>query len=565
MFTPTKEQSHAVALSKTGASLALEAMAGTGKSSTLKLIANAMPNKRMLYTAFSASVIADAKQGGFPRHVSVKTNHGLAFASFGRAFMDAGRMQRRLTPKVVVDALGLAEQSLSLPGDATATEAAHYTLGAINSFQQSADTEIRPAHVKLPLSVRDPGRQELGRYVLRLATRLWSMMIDKHADIPVQHDTYFKLWALSKPELPYDVTLLDEAQDANAVMIGVLKRFQGQLIIVGDQAQQIFSWRGAQNAMRHFDVEERAALTQSFRFGPKVAQAANAVLFGHQVLKPGIHDGVKGTKEVASVIGDVDTRKQYTLVARKNMTLVEEIVNAKGRVGVVGGVADLLKLVDGAELLQAGRKPLNCPDLVDFSDWKEVEEYAERPAGRDLMVLVTLVKKLGTWRLKELLKQVDGNERHEASCDVLLSTAHKSKGREWDQVILADDFPTPTDQDLGLAPPEGGDEIKESKWNPEEANLLYVAVTRAKKVLQVAGCGAWLDAVRRSDPEDEGKLQQILQAPTQSKSAEPRGSFGAEGELSAREVIIGLLDLLSGNGAREAITDAEHWLIRNSL
>jgi hypothetical protein len=56
---------------------------------------------------------------------------------------------------------------------------------------------------------------------------------------------------------------------------------------------------------------------------------------------------------------------------------------------------------------------------------------------------------------------------------VILTTAHKSKGREWDNVILADDYPSPYDSKgryIGL--------------HEQERNLLYVACTRAKKRLR---------------------------------------------------------------------------------
>lgn len=55
--------------------------------------------------------------------------------------------------------------------------------------------------------------------------------------------------------------------------------------------------------------------------------------------------------------------------------------------------------------------------------------------------------------------------------DVVFSTAHKSKGMEWDTVVLMDDFiPTLVS---GMISGEA----------QEERNLLYVAVTRAKRKL----------------------------------------------------------------------------------
>lgn len=55
--------------------------------------------------------------------------------------------------------------------------------------------------------------------------------------------------------------------------------------------------------------------------------------------------------------------------------------------------------------------------------------------------------------------------------DILLTTAHKSKGKEWDNVIVADDF------DI--------ERIFGEVIYQQDINLLYVACTRAIKKLDV--------------------------------------------------------------------------------
>lgn len=486
---PTHEQQFAIDCARGGKTLALEALAGSGKSSTLKMMATALPqSKRILYTAFSAQVVADAKQGGFGRNVRVSSNHGLAYGPVGAAYRNAGRMERRLTPRVVVDGLDL--RSTRTPDWLTVDELAHIGLEAVFRFQQSADAEVTKKHVKVPGAFKDDRRNEVQALGLAMANRIWGALVDPRSSLPITHDTYLKLWALSEPRLGFDLVMVDEAQDANAVVIDLLAKQKTQLVIVGDRYQQIFSFRGALNAMSTFKVEERAWLTQSFRFGNAVAQAANAVMGAH--LKTDVR--VRGNPAISDELRAVHPGNGCTIIARKNATLIGELFAAKGRVGVVGGVGDLRKLIEGAERLQASQRALGCPDLADFSTWREVQEYAESDAGRDLSVLVRLVETYGTHRLESALRAVDGNERDESRCDLLLTTAHKSKGREWDSVLMLDDFPAPSDADLGEGPAVEGER---SKWEPEEANLLYVAATRAKKHLDIANVSAWTDALER--------------------------------------------------------------------
>ncbi len=60
---------------------------------------------------------------------------------------------------------------------------------------------------------------------------------------------------------------------------------------------------------------------------------------------------------------------------------------------------------------------------------------------------------------------------HEKDAQVTVSTAHRSKGLEWDVVVLNEDFCDITDPLLS------------AEERQDETNLLYVAVTRARKTL----------------------------------------------------------------------------------
>src|SRR5262245_28817086 len=65
-------------------------------------------------------------------------------------------------------------------------------------------------------------RATLNQVVLQQVHRLWSKMLDPADRTPLGHDGYLKLWALTEPSLSRDYVLLDEAQDTNEVVLGVL-------------------------------------------------------------------------------------------------------------------------------------------------------------------------------------------------------------------------------------------------------------------------------------------------------------------------------------------------------
>ena len=67
--------------------------------------------------------------------------------------------------------------------------------------------------------------------------------------------------------------------------------------------------------------------------------------------------------------------------------------------------------------------------------------------------------------------------------DATLTTAHRAKGQEWDRVVLGEDFP----EMMINGAPRTAINAKLADKKPlslEEANLAYVAATRAKKVLE---------------------------------------------------------------------------------
>lgn len=77
----TDEQKRIVDLSKSmdkNEILAIQACAGSGKTSTLEEIALANPKQRFLYLAFNRSIATEAREK-FPENVEAKTIHSLAF------------------------------------------------------------------------------------------------------------------------------------------------------------------------------------------------------------------------------------------------------------------------------------------------------------------------------------------------------------------------------------------------------------------------------------------------------------------------------------------------------
>ena len=241
-----------------------------------------------------------------------------------------------------------------------------------------------------------------------------------------------------------------------------------QQIYVGDRYQQIYSWRGAINAMQELDIKNRCNITQSFRFGQPIADVANNIL--NHYLSADVE--IKGFDKVNSSVERVISPD--AILCRTNGALIGHVLGLLGEgesIAVAGGCKDLISLLKGAKDLINGKETLQR-ELALFKSWSDVVEYSESDTGADLKLLVKLIKEHDVDSLISSLKEVDSNS--EKNADIVLSTAHKSKGREWGSVELADDFRTP----------------KSNGFSDEEVNLLYVAATRAKNKLDITNCDA---------------------------------------------------------------------------
>ena len=483
-FNITDEQQVGLNLAMSGEDLKINAGAGAGKTTQLAAISHEFGTNRYgrhksLYLAFNKSIVNDAK-GAFHTSTKCITGHGLAFASVGSHFANRGRLEGRLTAPAIIEALGLSDFM-----HISAYTVASLLLAWIGKFCQSSDEAIGIKNVPwdfmkvLTLEGDKRKAYEVGtgyaRELQPLAVRLWELLIDYKGVLPITHDVYLKLWALNSPRLPYQTIFFDESQDASPVMMSIIESQKAQKIWVGDRRQQIYSWRGAVNAMDAISAKNTTTLTRSFRYGQPVAELANSVLRNFL----GEHEfSVVGSPLVDSVIGRIANPTAY--LCRTNRSAVSELMRAldmRKRVHITGGVEDLIMEIESADALMTGRRPRSAAFQV-FKDWNELVEYSESPAGNDMKPLVKLIDQWGVQDLRNALGRVSGVK--EESADLVIATVHKSKGREFPTVKLADDF---------VFPSTDKHECKAS-FSDEEAHLMYVAITRAKVGLDISNCTA---------------------------------------------------------------------------
>ncbi|MGW8764292.1 UvrD-helicase domain-containing protein [Streptomyces sp. NPDC055815] len=460
--------------------MAVQAGAGTGKTSTLALLAHST-KRRGRYLAYNRAIAQEAATR-FPPTVTCKTAHSLAYAALGHRYAHRLGAPRRPAWQTGQD-LGITKPARIACHTLSPTTLSNTVLRTVTRFCHSADTTLSRSHVP-PLRGIDSTehQEEFAGFVVPYAEKAWAdLQNPEDGAVRFDPDHFLKIWSLTNPRIHADFLLLDEAQDTNPVVEHIFnsQRDHAQLVMVGDSAQAIYHWRGAKDVMTCFEGTH-LALSHSFRFGPALAAEANRWLtIADAPLR------LTGSSTTPTELGPLTTPE--AILCRTNvgaMKNVIELLAAGNRVALVGGGDSLRSLALAAQQLQEGRST-NHPELVLFPTWGAVQDYAAYdPSGRDLQPLVDLVDTHGVPAILAAVSRLT-QEQH---AQVTVSTAHKAKGREWARVQIADDFPPPKDTDAK----DASGHLIPGPIDPGEARLAYVAVTRARRRLDRGGL-SWIE------------------------------------------------------------------------
>lgn len=471
---PTAEQDMIVSLSRTGAAMKINAYAGTGKTSTLHLIANDS-QRRGHYLAFNKAIANEAR-AKFPTHVTCTTIHSVAYrAVSNRTEFDNAKMTGYANAHLIAEALRLPEFLHCSNAVAISRQSCGALIrDALHAFLCSGDVRPLPTHLPRYGRLGFLTNEEFMGFAT-LASKgvehLWRKMQDKTDPFPLGHDGYVKLWALSDPQFHADYVMLDEAQDSNPVVLGVLSKQQCPVTYIGDPYQQIYEWRGAVNAMEGVQTKHSALLSQSFRFGDRIASAATQVLMYLKAPQP-----LRGYSAVNSHVGAVHP---VAVLARTNAGLMNNLMvfqSQNVRTHIIGGAQELKRLLEHVTRLRQGL-PSEIPEFFGFRNWNEVAHFSQETEGAHLRTFVKLVEQCGETRLLAAIARCEPTEEMAQVC---ISTAHKAKGKEWDYVRLDDDF------DVSFAELSGS-QTEGSHVPRSEARLLYVAMTRGRLGIDIPG------------------------------------------------------------------------------
>jgi len=463
----TKQQNEIIAAVKKYKNIKINAFAGTGKTSTLKLITQDNQNSKILYLAFNSSIKNEALSI-FPTNTHVKTTHGLAYSAIKK---NTNINLSNLTNYRAIDISKEFEVSYN------------QAVGALKIFEafcNSSNDEIK----------KDDLEHKTAKKIFDY------MLINK---LNPSHSFYLKYYQLllssnQISQYSYDIVMLDEAQDTNDVTLAIFEALNSKTkIYVGDEHQQIYSFRGSKNALDKIKCDKSFYLSCSFRFNKQIASFANILLnnFKNESVKI---DVLKSSNNEINTNG---------YISRTNATLISIIasrIEQRKPFVTVRDPNEIFNLtIEVFYILNREKNKIRRNIfLKDFDNEDDISDYAKEVEDYELKSALKVVKEYGNkiFEFQDISKkfydawknrQNNGFLNREKEI-LFLTTAHTAKGLEWDRVTVADDFIDFADLivDCGYDTLEA---FQEDLVNAscqdllDEFNLFYVSITRAKKEL----------------------------------------------------------------------------------
>lgn len=459
---PTEEQQSIISLVRSDdCNILVNALAGTGKTTTLDMIQAASPILPVLCLAFNKSVAEDATKR-FPPTTTVRTFNSLGHRVWAKAVakltFDPKKMQTLL--KEELNALSSADRMEAreaywdiIGGISLAKSLGYIPTGKFTNakrlidekaFQAALDERPSPLIASI-----------INSLLLRSIKASYEGWIDYNDQVYMS-----ALFGGTFPRFPF--VMVDEAQDLSPVNHAMLDRLvKGRIAAVGDPWQSIYGFRGAVREGMH-SLRERFAMVEktisiSFRCPRAVVEAARWRVPAFRWIKEGGH------VEILQSLLPNRIPDGAAIICRNNAPLFRlafGLLQCKRSVQIAGSEIGprIIKLLQKLGPEDTSREAL----IGKIAEWKATKlESSNTPSTIcDMAACMSVFASFGS-TLGQAVAYAEHLFKQQGT--IKLTTGHKAKGHEWDTVYHLDPWLL-------------GDE-------EQELNLRYVITTRAAKEL----------------------------------------------------------------------------------
>ena len=475
------------AIEETTDSLIIEAVAGSGKTTTIVEAINHVPGSQsVVFLAFNKSIAEELKRRVTAPNARCMTLHSLGLTAW-KQFLSWDASSLEVDGKKVRNIV----DEMELPWGAWTKDMGKLVGLAKGGGLVPKELEDKYPH-GLARDTKDAWEETMDRYDidpdevdLELVRRVLVRSIETAREVVDFDDMLYMPIITGAAFEKTDVVFVDEAQDVNGIQAEIVARMRHErtrVIVVGDPNQAIYGFRGAlsdsmSRLQERFDCRP-LPLSVSYRCPKRVVAKAREWV-SHILHHEGSADGVVETAPEWNV---KDFRPGDAILCRNARPVVAvafHLIRNKVAARVVGR-----DIGQGLVALVNKMKAKTIADLDSRLYLYRAREVA-RAKGNESKI-AALDDKLDTIRvfmdeagphagIGTLLQSIESlfGESQDMRGMVTCSTVHKSKGMEWERVFVLD-----------------ADELMPSRWarqaweKTQEFNLCYVAATRAKRELR---------------------------------------------------------------------------------
>lgn len=493
-FVPSKYQEDIFEFIKNNnKNLIIQACAGSVKTtSVIKSLEFLPKNKSILFLAFNRN-IAEELQKRVPDYVIASTFHAVCHRNLLKIFGKDLKLNKNKTKDLLKNS-----------GVLNGWESFLYT-GFVSKLTNLAKNNgvgfLTPKEDKTLENLCDYYDLEPNNDKTKLSRAFsifWDILELSNKLIPFEIDFDDMLYASLMPEIgfsKFDIVFADELQDFSEIQRIILQKIislNGRFIGVGDENQSIYSWRGADiNSMQKIKETFNCSslpLSISYRCPKNVVKLAQKYVpeieYHENALDGQVHHLDKYNQAVF--------QNNDVILCRVNAPLVEMAYKLIGN----GIGCKILGRELGTNLINIINKlkATNINNLVDklFEyEQKEIERFRKKndDAGMErirdkVKCLLTIIDNLPNQETSVdiAIKEIEKIFSQENGNLIVLSTIHKFKGDERERVFILDAHKY---MPIRWA--------KQSWAQKTENNLIYVAITRAKKELYYISSDGFTD------------------------------------------------------------------------
>lgn len=448
-----------------GGNVVLEALAGTGKTTTLvEALYCTTANESVLMCAFNKEIATELERRA-PADVTVRTVHALGLRAWSRHVGGNVAVDPRKVGKLIT-AAGIRERAerqacQSLIGLAKNTMLDH--TGGIPALIQRFDRLAAVSGTTFPKGKRMAVLTSCARVLQQCAKPSESIDFDDMLWLPAIHEAKVD---------SFDRVFVDETQDLNEPQLILVQRAcRSRLLACGDRHQAIYGFRGAASGSIDRIVAKWGAtclpLTVTYRCGAAIVAEAQAIvpeLEAHESTGRGCVM-VRDTADMLRNAAPSDF-----VISRLNAPLIALTMRwlAKGIPATMRG----RDIGEGLAAFVRGSGASNVGEFMRLvTSWEAAEVARLEALDADTSLATDKAECLralaaGASSVGEIITRLDEIFAAREGSIQLMST-HKAKGLEADRVWL-----------LRSTYCEDPNDAAE-----QDKNLLYVAITRAKKEL----------------------------------------------------------------------------------